>query len=108
VEEMTNEIQKLKNTIKTKEQSYKALKAKYVKTEKELKKKDLLVKASHELVKAQRQRIFEIEKLLAKQKILSDKQVAIGIEAFNSCSSFDKIQRELTNKMNKEIKALNL
>ena len=105
---MTNEIEKLKNTIKTKEQSYKTLKAKYLKIEKELQKKDLLVKASRELVKAQHQRIFEIEKLLGKQKVLADKQVAVGIEAFNSCSSFDAIQRELTAKMNKELKEIGI
>jgi SMC interacting uncharacterized protein involved in chromosome segregation len=102
---MTNEIEKLKNIIKTKEQSYKTLKAKYLKIDKELQKKDLLIKASQELVKAQRQRIAEIEKLLAKQKVLTDKQVAVSMEAFNSCSSFMWIERELTAKMNKELKA---
>jgi len=75
---------------------------------KELQKKDLLIKASHKLVKAYRERVAEIEKLLAKQKVLADNQVSIGMEAYESCSSFSHIERELTEKMSKELKALGL
>jgi len=74
----------------------------------ELQKKDLLIKASHELVKAYRARVQEIEKLLAEAKKLTDKQVQVNEQAFDSCTNFMQIERELTEKMVKEQKKLGL
>lgn len=74
----------------------------------ELQKKDLLIKASYELVKAYRARVQEIEKLLAEHKKLTDKQAQVNEQAFDSCTNFMEIERELTEKMIKEQKKLGL
>jgi hypothetical protein len=73
---------------------------------KELQRKNMLIEATKELVSLQRQRIEEVTKLLAKQKRLTDKLIEVNTEAFESTMTFSQIERDLTKKMNKQVKVL--